>query len=541
MRGGAIAALAVAAAAVACVLVQPIDATWVLGDGYEGGYPPSALSIVEGEQPTYLDHPGMPLNQALAAAFTIGWLADGAPGSRHDRAQALAADLDTTRPYSRTLGSLAFVTSALLVFAVLRRFFTPAWAAVGALLFLGAPNIITFSLFIAPDPAQSALALAIVALLVGAVLRRDPSLYLLAAAVLGFAVTIKVHAIGLLVPFALALALAPPAGWMEALRRRASRLPLRVPALAAAAWIALGVAVTVLAGPDPDADDTLAVAIGLLTAAVVAAAGVAAFARTRFAEHARAAAVIVAALIVGAVVPNLLYAGVVPTMLREIAATLSGGRVNSTIELFSGAIVPPRPWWPILALAAVGLALALRRGERESLLWAAGAVAMGVLAAARYGVVHYWAPTVVLAIPLALRALARPGRPPHPLALALVALMLVAPVRASLREIDRNERLAERVEEAHTWVAARLAPREAALTMFNSDLWLQDVYERQPFDTGERLLPARPWGAAYARRHGFRIRYVVLAEGSADQLLRDLALPGRARRVPSRTDVFEVS
>ena len=145
-------------------------------------------------------------------------------------------------------------------------------------------------------------------------------------------------------------------------------------------------------------------------------------------------AVLATAFAVGVLLPGTLVINDLPQMLLKMSEGLTGGGVNQ-VQRFA------TPWSELvhtplvqcvilLALAGIGAGVGLRRGNIYPTLWFGGAAAMFVLATARFGHVHYFAPAFVLSIPPALW-LARelPGRVAVLGAVALVALTVVPVIR----------------------------------------------------------------------------------------------------------------
>jgi hypothetical protein len=543
--GGRAAVVALLAVVALVLAFQPLRSAWWAGGDWEAVYPTGGLSLMRGNQPGFEVHPGYPIQQTLGVAFTLGSLVASPGDTREERAVAFYRDFDSTRPYARTLAVALYAGSALLVLVVLARLFRSwTFGFAGAVLFLAAPGLINLAVAISPDSLLGALSITSVALLVAWFRARRPEALVGAAAAIGFAVTVKIHAVGLLAPLALALLLRPPAAadW-DAIATSASAFVSRRRLLlggAAAVWLA-ATAYFTATGPRPVGLE-LAWTAAALAAAAAAVAVLAAKRRTRL------LGAIAAALVAGAVVPNLLYLGALPGLFADMWRN-STGAGELPIDPFAGALAPPRPWLPLVAVAGVGLWLALRDRDREALLWAAAAVAMGVLAAARLGLLHYWAPAIALSVPLALATAARVPRPQ--LAAAALLALAVLPFYRGLEPTYDRKRATDEVEAANRWVTERLGADEVALTTeLSSDaFWISQVanWTVDPPELDYRVVPVEVGpGAAvgdtfrardWLRTHPRTVRYVV-TRSDPSAALRGAGVTGTPE--PVRDLVFRV-
>ena len=539
MRTALAAALVVAACA-ALFAFQPLGSPWWTGHDFDSAYAATGLTLFRGDRSIFYDHPGAPLQEGLGVVFTGAWLLGGADGSRAERSLEWVQHLDSTRAYLRSFGAFMFVAAGLLAFFTIAWVLRSAlWGLVGALLALSSPDVIAWSSVVKPDSLLVGLSIAVTGLLVEAFRRRSGPLYLAAAFVLGFDLSVKVHAAALALPFVVALVWRPPpAGWWTAFRRDARRWlsqHRRLVLAVGCVWLALVLLLGVLGAP-PQAKPLLEAVVG--TAVLVAlGAGAWRLARqTRFAGLAAAAIGSVFACLAGLVVPNLLFWSFPAPMLRQMAITLTGGGVNT------GAHPELNPWnvlesWrPFLLVAAVGVVLAVRRREWEMLLWGVAAFGLGLLAFLRYGEFHYYAAAIGVAAPLvvyALRAIpvARPA-----LALALAGLILFQPYRDEIDRAQARGEVAERTQRVNEWVEPRLRPGEAALTYLESDdsrhLYIVDFYSPWNTERDYQFVPPGPEGEKYVRERGLRIAYVI-AGGPTDAtaLVREFGTSGRATRV----------
>ncbi|TMJ93907.1 MAG: hypothetical protein E6G67_11045, partial [Actinobacteria bacterium] len=414
---------AVAAVAVAFVALQPLSSPWWTGGDADSTYVASGLRLFAGQPTKYFDHPGVPLQEAAAAVFTVSWAVDSHGKSRADAAQGWLWNLDSTRPYLRTIASVLFVGSALLVFLVLSAVFgRAAWGVLGGLLFLGVPDLIGAASILRPDGLVAALCVAGVGLLVLFVRRGSPGYYLAAAAVAGYALTVKLPGVALVPALLLTLVLAPPAAGsgrrLAADLRRVARRHRVALGAGLVVWLAALVLLN-LGAATPKATYVRDLLAGLAAVGAGAALVWVAVRRTRLRELGGLLLLAAGAYLAGVIVPNLFYASTPPAMVRWIGRNLNGQDVTSSSSgpELSGLHVL-RPWIPLLALAVLGLVRGLAGRDRTVLLWAVTAVVTGLLALTQFPNPRYFEPAVALSIPLALIAL-RKTRLPWPAVAAI--------------------------------------------------------------------------------------------------------------------------
>jgi hypothetical protein len=539
----AAALLALAVTAGFLLAAQPLRSPWWTGHDFDTVYAASAITLFRGERSTFYDHPGVPLQELLAATLTADWAVTDPGTSRGERADWFLNDLDRMRPYLRVFGALLFFGSAVIAYVAV------AWSArsvlaglFAGLVLLASPDVTVWAAVVKPDPLLAALCVAAVALLVEGARHRSGALYVAAAAVIGFAVTVKVHALGLLAPLGFAVVLwRPPTTGIAELRAAAGRH--RRPLVAsAAAFLGVALVLNALAAPPAGRPLALLVATLLVLAAVTGVAWYAAR-RTRLRLWVELAAALAAAGLAGAVLPNLLYASLPAPTLRGLAVTATGRGVEASSSFVSPFDVLS-PWAALFVLAAVGLLLALRSGDRPAVLWVVAVTAMGGLALLRYGSVHYYTAAVALLAALAAPALKALSRAP-----ALVAVVfLVAlyhPLQLQVDEASDRGTIAAATERVNAWVEARLRSDEVALTFLESDDGRTFALVRQYAPSAPprrfRFLPATSRGVAYAAENGFDVRYVITAaEADPAALLASLGLEGRAAPVDAPGFVYRV-
>jgi hypothetical protein len=504
----------------------------------------SGIGLFAGERSDWLEHPGLPVQEALALTLAADWLVTRSGESRHARAEQWTRDLDRVVPQARFLALLLFASAAAAVFVALALTFrNPAWAAAGTAAFVALPTLVVVTPFLRPDALLSAAVLGVCALAATSVRRRRPDLLAAAAAVAGFAVSVKIQAVALALPLALATALLRREPltfrplWAWARRHR------RALGAAAAAWTVLCV-VTNATAQAPESRELVRLVLAGAAAGALLAVSWLVLRRTRLRRLGDIGAAIALAAVCGFVVPNAPYATTLPELARDTLANLTGSGVNTGIEPFSGALLPPRPWLPLVAVAALGLLRALRAGEREALLWAAAGLGLGLLGAARLGLIHYYAPALAALIPLVLRAFGPPQRMRPWLVAGGTAALIALPLRSGFAEQRGYERLAAASAAANDWAVGHLRAGEVAVTTESDQTGF--FYPRAfsswdvPVDT--RLLPATTAGIDFAREHGLAIKYVIVGGAAADSALakRDLGAD-RLRAVPGAPQVFEVA
>ena len=544
------AAVVVLAVAGALLAFQPLRSPWWAGYDFDSVYVGSGLTLFRGERSVFYDHPGAPLQEALAATFTAGWAASSPGTSRAARADEWLTNLDRTRPYLRVWGSLIYLLSALIVFLTVAWVMRSAgWGLLGGLLFLASPDVITWATVVKPDPLLAALAVATVGLIVEGFRRRSGALYLAAAVTLGYALSVKVHAIGLAVPLGLAVLLRPPpAGWWTEFRDDARawvRAHRRLVAVAGGAWLVLVLVLNATAAP-PGLRPLAQLVAGLGALGVGSAVVWLAARRTRATALVATAIGCAWAVLAGMIVPNLLYASIPAPMVRQVAITLTGGGVNVGAHPAANPWDVLQPWRWLLLVALIGLVKSLLDGDRTTLLWASGAVSMGFLAYLRYGEIHYYTAAIALTVPLVLYGVQVVGRRPGLLALLIVVAVLFVPYKAEIHQAQGRGHEAASTERVNRWVEARLRPGEVALTRLESGdgryFHLVHFYAPQGPDLAYRFLPPDLEAAQWTLQRDARVRYVVTGTvEDVDELLSSIGLSGHGQRVAKAPGfVYEV-
>src|SRR5437763_13525025 len=103
--GALISIAATLAVAATVVFAQPLASPWWIYGDADATYTASGLQIAAGRHTRYLDHPGLPIQEALAIAFDAEWVvarvADGTSHGAFVREQLL--HLDRTRATFRAM------------------------------------------------------------------------------------------------------------------------------------------------------------------------------------------------------------------------------------------------------------------------------------------------------------------------------------------------------------------------------------------------------------------------------------------------------
>ena len=556
-RGAAIGLVVTLAVALAIALDNAGVAWWVHADP-DGAYAGSGLNLLRGEHTQYLDHPGLPTQVGLAVAFGGDWLVQRARGSDSSLSEYVDAQLlqlDDARPVFRTWAVLQYVLGAAIVYvaiALLLGHWT--WGLAGALLYLVAPGLAEISTLLRPDTAMTALCVAAAAATAGAWRSRDATLHLAAAFLLGFAVTWKLTAVGLVPVVAASALLRPPApGWAAGVRGRVGAFPRRwrVP-LAAFGLLWLVLAVLLNRGRFPFVETSRQRDVLLLGAAIVFGYLGYSLAATRFRIPGATRIFVpfygwmMLAFVAGLAVPATLALDAGAQMPVSILDTLTGNGVNEGIDPFSEVAwrnFQEHEQRAILLVGALALAGAVVGAIRRTwwpLLLAVGSATLAVMAAARVGFDYYFAPAFGVAIPGALWVLQRRGRIVSPLAWVAV-LVAFLPLLTHLPTWYEDPRNAAAEELAPTL----LGPGEVALAPPPTQLPLEDTWWQNLVEGFVNPVPAYPYrfmdGTAFGRaeEHGLRPRYAVAPvgelppEGGEQEWFLAGTGPFVARRLPT--------
>jgi hypothetical protein len=532
----ALALAGVLAWAALLVSAQPVTSPWWTYADADGTYTATALNLTyHDSRVQYLDHPGLPLHELLATSFLVerlGRRAAGEDGSSEDAFfTRKLLDLDSTRPLFRGWAILFYLAGAALSFLTAARLLGHwTWGLAAGLMWTAAPGLLAMSIQYRADVPLGVVTVALGYLVARAAVARSAPHYLAAALLLGFAVTVKLHAAGLVVPLVLAALWRPPQpGWRGRLWGDATAFVRRRPLFVGAAvlvWLLLVVTFNrprIPFTPTSTQLSLVAFAVGALVAYLAATAAVGrwgAFRRLRpvFNPFYAALATAVAA---GIALPAAIVLEDGLQMLVVVAKSLTGGGVNEDVEAFSAPLAqlqhfPLRQAAFVFALAGVAAAFGLVRREPVPVLLFLGAAVLAVMAQARLAAVHYFAPAYLLSVPAALWLFRARGGARASLLVWPVVAFVVLPQFEHRRDADGTTILfAAREAPALRLVERRLKPGEVGLV---SSTWphpdsryfesVRFWVEHAP-DFHYRFLPDYPTTRTFVSEQGLRPRYYV--------------------------------
>ncbi len=464
----------------AVVLTLPgIGLPWWVHTDPDAVYNGSSLNILLGNHTSYLDHPGLPTQDALALGYGAWYLVDRHRGATTDREAWVSArmlDFDSARWLYRGWAVFLWAGGAVLVAILMGRLFRHwSWGVAGAGLYLATPGLRDLSHLLRPDALLAALCVAVAYNVILGFEGRSAARYLMAAFLFGLAMTVKIAALFAVIPLVVAAAWRPPGRGWEARVAVRTRIAFRRHALwlvpAVAIWAYLCIVINRERLPILTNDGQRSVAWnGLaLIGGYALATLVSQWLRIPWARRIFSPLVLclVVAFVVGVALPASL---IVDDGLQAVVAateSISGGRVNANIPLFDQWDTSRFLHYPYNAATLVfALALAAAvAGVRRKVYWPAvlltGAAPLALAAAARFNYDYYYAPAYALCIPGALWLVRDPGRRVvTPAAVAVVVLLLGQLVihRPSLPEFDVE------VNRAAQQLADReLEPGEVAL------------------------------------------------------------------------------
>lgn len=516
----------VLAAASAVVAFQPVTSPWWTYADADGTYSASALNIVAGGHSRYFDHPGLPEQEALAATFGVVSAFHGGPTRSWANGEML--HLERAAPIFRGWAIFFFIGGAALAYFLLRRLLGHwTWGVAGGLMWLAMPGI-EDTIQIRPDVLLAALMLLTGYVTVRAWERRSAALYAVAAAIAGFALMTKLHAVAILPAILLATVLArPEPGWWPRLlaegKAFASRRRVGL-SIALAVWVALFVFLNRgrFTIDVHNAHRTLLEGLGALIAAYVVMTWV-------INGKGRAARVfdpfyllLMAAFAIGMIIPLSLVLSDSPRVLVGTFETLIGKNVNAGVTPFQISAAdfgryPLLEVLVVLCVAAVAAIVGIRRRNAWPAIWFTAAAVATVFAAARLGERRYFAPGFVLAIPAALWLFRRRRSPAAtPLVWVLVAVVVV-PTFLHVNGPAHTAKLEVAQDRAATALADRyLKPNQVALVSNyayptpDSRWWglVEDFVTTAP-PYPYRFLPDDPRALQTAANQGLHLRYYI--------------------------------
>ncbi|MGZ4359085.1 MAG: hypothetical protein ACXVZW_04785 [Gaiellaceae bacterium] len=554
------------------VAMQPVRSPWWLYADADAQYTASSADLMAGQHTFYLDHPGMPLEDLMAITFEGRYLAHKLLHPRtapHGYAGARLLNLNDSRIWFRGFGALFYLFSAVVTFFVAGRWLRHwGWATVGGLLWLAAPDLSQAAIQFRPDPLLGGLTLLSAFVIVRAAEQRDAWLYELACFLIGFTITVKIHAAGLLLPLVLALALRPPDAWAQQVRdgaRGALRRHGYLIGTLAAVWVAFAVLFNYERYPfDTTAEQwRLLDQIGLFFAAYAALILVFLALRRRGALSSRPLhllarvfspfhGLLLATMAVAIAIPGTLFLDDGLVMLVHIKQGLTGSGVNDQVAPFhipwhEFLQTPLKQGLILFALAAAATVVGWRRKQVGPGLWFSGALALGLMGTARIGWAHYFVPAFVLCIPPAFWLLKQSGRLVAPVVAILIAAVILAPLpRAAQKgshQAQSEEAAAAAVEQIGDQV---LKPGEIGL-VDDQTYPLADVrywYLVQSFVQWSpvypyRYLPAVPKALSLAAERGLRPSYLIGSSALAVRRTQAMTIAGKGyvvRPLPGLAD-----
>jgi hypothetical protein len=561
---------AVVAWAAFLVAHQPVTSPWWWFADADGSYAGTALNLTyANSHARYLDHPGLPMHELLAASFEAERLGRRLAGDGVSESAFFAEkmlDLDSARPLYRGWAIVFYLAGAAVsFFAAARLLGHWGWGVAGGILWTAAPGLVAMSIQYRPDVPLGVLTVGVAYLIAMAAETRSPTRYLAAAAALGFAVTVKLHAAGLVVPLALAVLWRPPEGdWWQRARADLVAFAQRRWALVAAAALVWLLLVATFTRPRVPFSPTDAQWSILLAAVVLIAAYLGASIAVQRVEALRLVrplfrpfygAVAVAAFL-GIALPASIVLDDGLQMLVVIARGLTGGGINKEIAPFSAPLdqfadFPLREAAVVFVLSGAAAVLGAFRREPLPVLLFTGAVVLAVMAQARLAATHYFAPAYLVSVPAALwlvRERAR-GLVGPVLAALLVAVVVLPQFRERRAAEITLSSFAAREAPALRLVEQRLQPGEVGLV---PSYWphpdsryfeVVHIYVEHTPDRPYRFLPDTPRAAAFAAEHGLHPRYFVGPGATTVASTGPLALVTgtyRARRLPGVDDAVEL-
>jgi hypothetical protein len=553
--------------AVLVVEAQPIRSPWWTYADADATYTASALNLMLGEQVTFVDHPGLPITEAVAFASGVDALMEEGSLSQDARLRYVdrtLLDLDGARGLFRGFAIAFYLLGALLAFALPARLFGHwSWGLANGLLWLAAPGLISMSIQLRPDVLLAGLCLVFAFAIARAVDRLSVGWYAAAALLVGFASMVKLHALALLLPLVVAALWRPPPeselpGTLGQARAFVRRHRAAVGSIAGL-WLALAVVLNWDRFPfDPTASQ-LAVTLALLGfgLATVGLSEAAANARVpplvrRVAS--RFHALLVVSFIGGLLIPVTLDVQDGTRALVYIVRNMSGQGVQEGIDPFStplsalDGIVGTPVVFAFLLTVLAGIVGTLRR-EPVPVVWAVAALATGVFAYARPPNVHYFAPAFVFSALALLWLLQREPRARMPLLAWVLVLYVVWPAWENrFNAAAEQERFASTVASAKQYVDARLAPDEFALV---PSYWpfadsryfeLVQIYVGHSPEYPYRYLPATHEVRSFEQPRQMRPRFYIgpLASNLTVATTVELGDLGRYTIVPREGLVAEI-
>jgi hypothetical protein len=551
------------------LMLQPLRAPWWIYADADAQYLGSSANLMAGQQTFYLDHPGLPLQDLMATSFEARYLVHKlfAPNTTpHAYAGARMLDLNDSRIFYRGFAVLFYLFGAFAVFWVVgRQLGHWGWALAGGVLWYAAPGLLVMSIQYRPDVLQGALVVLTCYLIVAAAERRDPWRYVLAALLMGFTVTVKMHAAGLLLPLVIALALRPPGAAAARRAVTAARAALSrhrwLVGSVGAIWLVFSVLFNYQRYPfETTAEQrrlVVEIVIALVTYAcatllvlAVRRGGIAGRVLERVFNPFNGALLV--AMGIGFLLPALMFVDAGLIALVNVRDGLLGGGINETVAPFhidwsQFESWPLQPALVVWGLAAVAAVYGAARRELGPVLWSSGGLMLGIMAAARIGWPHYFAPSFLLCIPAALW-LCRARGTGGAIAAAVLVLVMTVPLlqhrHVDMAAAQRREQIAAATQSIGQQL---LQPGQVVLVKSPPTYPLPDTsyfslvqsFVQWSPDYPYRFLPSAPEGLMVAGERDLLPRYYIGADALAVTRPQRLALAGQlysVRPMPQLAD-----
>ena len=567
LRWGALALATVLTLAALAVDAQPLRSPWWTYADADATYTAAGLNLMLGREVTFVDHPGLPITEAVAVASGVQALAEEGSLSGSARLRYVdrtLLDLDSARGLFRGLAVGFYLLGALLAFALAARLFGHwTWGLANGLLWLAAPGLIAMSIQLRPDVLLAGLCLVFAFTIARAVERRSVAWYGATALLVGFATMVKLHALALLLPLLVAAIWRPaPESELAANFERARRFA-RAHRVSVGAATGLWLVLAVLLNWDrlPFEPTTAQLRATILLLGLGAAAVALAEAAMRFRAPSlvrriasRFNAVLVVSFIGGLLIPVTLDVQDGMRTFVAIGRNVTGQGVQEGIEPFSTplsalASIVSTPVVFVFAFALLAGIMGVLRNNPVPVVWAVAALATGVFAYARPPNIYYFAPAFVFSALALLWLLQREPRARMPLLAWLIVLYVVWPAWDNRSNAAaEQEQFAATVASAKEYVDSHLAPGEFALV---PSYWpfadaryfeLVQIYVEHSPPYPYRYLPATAAVRSFEQPRQMRPRFYVgpLAVGLTAATQVELGDLGRYTIVPREGLVAEI-
>ncbi|HEY2541592.1 MAG TPA: glycosyltransferase family 39 protein, partial [Gaiellaceae bacterium] len=370
------------------------------------------------------------------------------------------------------------IGGAMLVYLLLSRLLGHwTWGLAGGLLWLAQPDT-TDTIQIRPDVLLCALLLSTGYVVVRAWQRRSAAAFAAAAAIAGFALMTKLHAVAIIPMILLATVLGyPGADWRQNLKAETRSFVARHRtgvAIAVAVWVLL----FFLLNWHRISISTLGIDSGLLAAIAFVVFDywlittlVHKWVRNRLLRRVFDPFYLwlAGAFAIGVAIPLALVREDSPWILSQTFLSLIGRNVNAGITPFKLSVTqftsfPLLEAMIVIALSLVAAVVGILRRDALPVIWFVGAGAMTLLATVRLGENRYYAPGYILAVPAALWLFRRRGTVAAPVVVWVLVVGVLVPTFLHMRSAAHAAKTLEAQSRATTALADRvLSPDQVAL------------------------------------------------------------------------------